>query len=96
MSERLTWDEIKKRYKDEWVELIEFEWDETRPYPESGVVGIHSTNRRGFDRTLIEQRENRPRSTAILYTGRALKLPKNYVFNASLRQYGQVSVKAID
>ena len=89
MSERLTWDEIKERYEDEWVELIDFEWDETELNPRYAIVGFHAKNRREFDSMLAKEKGNRPKRTAIRYAGQALKLPENCVFSTSLRQYGK-------
>ena len=42
MSERLTWEQIKQRYDQEWVELVDFDWPEEEPNPRSGVVRAHN------------------------------------------------------
>lgn len=39
--ERLTWDEIKARYPDEWVALVEYEWPDPGELV-GGVVHAHS------------------------------------------------------
>jgi hypothetical protein len=36
MAEKLSWDEIKRRYPDEWVALVEDDWPDTMPDPLSG------------------------------------------------------------
>lgn len=51
-AERLTWDQIKQLYPQEWVELVEFDWPEEEPYPRWGVVRSHSPNRAEFSRLL--------------------------------------------
>jgi len=66
MSERLTWEEIKQRYKNEWVELVDFEWDETELDPKSGVVHVHSKDRKEFDKLICH---GRVKESAIVYTG---------------------------
>lgn len=46
---KLTWDEIKKLYNEEWVELIDYDWPDTEPYPHSGIVRVHAKTRAAFD-----------------------------------------------
>lgn len=64
--EKLSWDEIKRRYPDEHVELIDYEWDETEPYPVAGVVRTHSKDHKEFWRLLkaVGQLDS-----AIIFTG---------------------------
>ena len=38
MEKKLTWEEIKKHYNQEWVELVDYDWPDTEPYPRDGVV----------------------------------------------------------
>jgi hypothetical protein len=45
-SPSLTWEEIKQRYPDQHVLLIDYESDTRRPYPERAVVFAHSTSRK--------------------------------------------------
>ena len=84
MSEKLTWKEIKERYPDQWVELIDFEWDEFEPDPRCGVVRFKSKVRK----EIHEQFMNNPvDNSAIVFTG-AMKIPEGMVFSANLHQYG--------
>ncbi|ETW97115.1 MAG: hypothetical protein ETSY1_23850 [Candidatus Entotheonella factor] len=52
MNQKLNWEEIKKRFDQEWVELIDYEWEETKPYPSGGVVRVHAKDRKEFDRLI--------------------------------------------
>jgi hypothetical protein len=47
-GERLSWDQIKQRYDEQWVELIDCDWPDSMPWPKSGVVRVHSPNRKEF------------------------------------------------
>lgn len=84
MAEKLPWEEIKKRYPEQWVELIDFEWDEFEPDPRSGVVRYSSKQRK----ELHDQFMNNPiDDSAIVYTG-TMKISEGSVFSANLHQYG--------
>lgn len=48
-GERLTWEEIKKQYDQEWVELVDYDWPDQDQYPRSGVVRVHAPTRSKFD-----------------------------------------------
>ena len=47
-AERLSWEQIKARYDGEWVELIDYDWPEGTPWPKSGIVRVHSPDRKEF------------------------------------------------
>ncbi len=64
MAKKLTWSEIKTKYPDEWVALINVEWPQMRQIT-GGVVYAHSPHR---DELLKMQRGLE--SAAILFTGR--------------------------
>jgi len=65
VSEKLTWDEIKRRHPDEWVALVEDDWPDTLPEPLSGIVYAHSPDHK----TLIEMQRHL-KDAAILWTGK--------------------------
>ena len=66
MSQKLTWEEIKKQYDQEWVELIDYDWPDEDPDPTAGVVRIHAKTREEFDRlTDIDP----PVDSAIVFVG---------------------------
>jgi hypothetical protein len=54
MQEKLTWEEIKKRYFEQWVELVDFEWDEFEPDPRCGVVRHHAKKRKELHDMITE------------------------------------------
>ena len=50
MENKLTWEEIKKLYDQEWVELVDYDWPDEDPDPRAGVVRVHAKTREDFDR----------------------------------------------
>ena len=64
MQEKLTWDEIEERYWHQWVQLVDFDWPDTQPWPNTAVVRVHAADRREFSRLAAD---GRPRSTATLF-----------------------------
>ena len=85
MSKKLTWQEIEERYRGEWVELIDYEWDLAEINPLAGVVRVHSKNRKEFDKLLLQ---DRPKDSAVIYIGK-LNIPEGMTFSANLHQYTQ-------
>lgn len=63
---KLSWDEIRKEYDQEWVHLIDYDWDESDPYPKSGVVHLHAKTRKEFDKLMIT---SDPIAGARIYVG---------------------------
>jgi glutamine synthetase len=49
MAEKLSWEEIKQQYDQEWVELVDYDWPDTETYPRSGIVRVHANTRAKFD-----------------------------------------------
>lgn len=64
--EKLTWEEIRKKFDKEWVHLVEFDWIDGEPYPKSGVVRIHAKTRKDFDDLMLA---GEPISGARLFVG---------------------------
>jgi hypothetical protein len=65
-GKKLTWDEIKKLYNEEWVELVDYDWPDEDPDPKSGIVRVHAKTREEFDRlTDIDA----PEDAAIVFVG---------------------------
>ena len=50
MSKKLTWEQIKELYKQEWVELVGYDWPDENPDPRAGIVRVHAKDRAEFDR----------------------------------------------
>ncbi len=44
MSQKMTWNEIKERYPDEWLLIVDYDLDESGRL-KSGVVKRHSRNK---------------------------------------------------
>lgn len=68
MAEKLSWDEILKKYDQQWIELVDFDWDETDPSPKAGVVRVHSTNKSEMLR--IASIDPPAKEAAILFIGK--------------------------
>jgi len=83
-SEKLSWLEIQKKYNEEWVELIDFEWDETQSDPQSGVVRVHSKDKREFHKLILDRPDC---EAAIVYVGDIFPQQSNHIFSANLHQY---------
>jgi hypothetical protein len=66
MAEKLTWEQIKELYNEEWVELVEYDWPDESPDPTAGVVRVHAKTREEFDRLTDI---NPPWDAAIVYVG---------------------------
>lgn len=81
MNQKLNWEEIKKRFDQEWVELIDYEWEETKPYPSGGVVRVHAKDRKEFDRLIWQ---DPPDDSAFVFVGKRKQL-ENIVRNLNIR-----------
>ncbi len=81
MENVLTWEEIKKRYDGEWVELVDYEWPEGEPYPRVGVVRTHGINKKRFHQDC--RREPAPTISAFLFVGKRASVDSR-IFSPSL------------
>ncbi len=77
MKEKLNWDDIKKQYAGEWIELIDYDWPDGIPWPRSGVVRVHAPTRQAFYRLA---NNDPPQDSAILFVGQT-ELPENVYKN---------------
>ena len=84
MSKKITWDEIRKIYDGEWVELVDFDWDETEADPQAGVVRVHSKDKEEFRKLILDRPDC---ETAIVYVGDVFSQQSNHIFSANLHQY---------
>ena len=84
MSNKKSWEEIKSAYPDEWVELVDFEWNDSEPYPRSGIVRVHHRDKKML-KTILNSKD-RPTEAALLFTGENL-LPQVGLFSANLHQF---------
>ena len=81
MSKKLAWPEILETYHNEWVELVDYDWDLAEPSPKSGVVRVHSANRKEFNELILN---DPPIDSAILFAGK-IELPESSYLHANLR-----------
>ena len=82
MSEKLIWEEIKARYDQQWVELVDYDWPEEETYPRSGVVKAHASERRQF---YSMAGKDLPVDSAIVFVGK-VKLPEGVIFSPGMRK----------
>ena len=82
-SEKLTWDEICQRYDQQWVELVDYDWPETEPYPHAGIVRVHAASRRVFDDLILH---DAPDHSAFVFVGER-KTPPGVILSANLHQW---------
>lgn len=65
-NRKLTWEEIMKKYDQEWVELVDYDWPDEETDPRSGIVRVHAKTRDEFDRlTDIDP----PKHSAYVFVG---------------------------
>ena len=83
MTDKLPWNEIKRLYPNQWVELVDFEWDEFEPDPRYGVVRHYAQKRKELHDIMMQDPVD---SSAVVYVGN-LKFKEGTVFSANLHQY---------
>ena len=76
MEKKLSWEEIKELYDQEWVELIDYEWPEEAAHPGAGVVRVHAKDRKEFDRLAAI---DPPVESAFVFVGEAALTPDSYL-----------------
>lgn len=65
MTEKLSWEDIKNQFPDEWVMLADYEWEEGID-PSEGKVIAHSKSRKEFGELM---KKIKIEDAAIVYTG---------------------------
>jgi hypothetical protein len=87
MMEKLSWDEIKRKYDQQWVELVDYDWPDEGPDPKAGIVRVHAKTREEFDRlTDIDP----PRDSAYVFVGELIAP------GTGTRSFSSVIVEPID
>lgn len=87
MRKRLSWNEIREQFDRQWVELVDYDWPEGKPFPKSGVVRVHSSDRREFYRIA---RNEAPVDSAILFVGKP-NIPPDTVLCSSIMRLTNAS-----
>jgi len=65
-NQKLSWEEISKQYNQQWVELIDYDWPEGTPYPQSGIVRTNESDRKKFHEMV---RQNTSSDSALIFVG---------------------------
>lgn len=74
MQHRLTWSQIREFFHNEWVELVDLEWDQERAIPKLARVRHHASGRKNLlDKV---KKSNKVNDSAILYLGQPAPLVK--------------------
>jgi hypothetical protein len=82
MDKKLSWDEIRAQYRDEWVQLIDVDWDLSNPDPQAGIVRIHHKDKKEFKKLLAGA--EKPKRAALVFTGELF--PTDAIYSANLHQ----------
>jgi hypothetical protein len=78
LTELLTWKQICERYPDQWVALVEMDWnDETDEFTVARVAGHGTTRRAPFDQ--MRAAGLRYEEVGHFYTGRVVAHALNFV-----------------
>ena len=85
MAEKLTWEEIKKQYDQEWIELVDYDWPDENPDPKAGVVRVHAKTKEEFDRLASI---DAPRDAACVFVGEPLLL-------SGFRSYSSIVIRPL-
>lgn len=88
-KEKLSWEEIKKQYDTQWVELVDYDWPEEEPYPRMGTVRVHAKTRSEFNKLILKG--NPPKDFAIIFVGEP-HIPSNKIPSS----FGKVEIKPLD
>jgi len=83
MTLKLSWNEITERYAGEWVELVDYAWDETEADPTAGVVRAHSKDRKEFDVLICR---DSPLDSALLFVGKIV-VPEGMSLSSNQHQF---------
>ena len=86
-NKKLTWEEISKKYNQEWVQLVEYDWLDEDALPRSGIVQAHAKTRREFDKLIISKPQ---KDSALLFVGKR-NVPPGVVLSANHQQWKPTS-----
>ena len=66
-NQRVTWEQIKTSYNQEWIELVDYVWPDGETYPLEGIIRSHGPDKREFH--LQCRKDPMPLDSAILFVG---------------------------
>ena len=84
MDKRLTWEEIKAQFDQQWIQLVDYDWPEGTPYPRSGIIRTFGNDKKDFHKRC--QEGNVPKDSAFLYVGHKKSFDSS-VFSPSLIRF---------
>ena len=95
MEEQLTWEEITKRYDKEWLELVDYEWDDREINPRAGVVRLHAKTRKEFDALMLQ---HPPVDSAIAFAGKPVRpeIEEQLTWEEITKRYDKEWVELVD
>lgn len=67
---KMSWNKIKQLFDGEWVELVEFDWEWSSPFPRTARVRQHAPDRAEL-LELIGDSDAARKNSIILYVGAA-------------------------
>ncbi len=82
MEKKLTWEEIRKQYDQQWVELVDYDWPEEDEHPHTGIVRVHSSDRAEFYRLAAI---DSPKDSALVFVGKHKPVPGKH-FSPGMRR----------
>ena len=85
MEKKLIWNEILENFSGEWIELVDYNWPDNHANPISGVVTVHSPERREFIE-LCKLSASSPKDRAVIFVGAPNQHPQATYLN--LMKYG--------
>ena len=92
MGTKLSWQEISEKFDRQWVELIDFDWPEGKPFPVSGIVRVHAADRKEFYRLA---KIDAPTDSAVLFIGKP-QIPANTILCSSIMRLRDASCERLN
>jgi len=80
--DKQSWDQIEKAFCNQWIELVDYDWQEGKPFPTAGTVRVHSSSRQDFYK---QAKINPPKDSAILLVGK-YEIPDKKILCSSIMQ----------
>jgi hypothetical protein len=81
--EKLNWNQIEKDFNSKWIELVDYEWQDGKPFPDSGKVRVSASDRQEFYKLA---KIDPPKDSAILFVGKP-GVPENSFLCSSIMQF---------
>ena len=79
MENKLTWQQIETQFNHQWVQLVDYTWEDGQPYPSCGVVQFHAASRTEFNEL---SRKNPVEDAACVFVGNPI-IPRDIILSAN-------------